>query len=67
MAKTDILPDRLASPRHIALTFDDGPNPVTTPAILDALAEHDLKAVFFVVGMNLEIDENRRLVRRAYD
>ena len=63
---TDILPDRLASPRYIALTFDDGPNPVTTPAILDVLAEYDIEAAFFVVGMNLETEENRRAMRRAY-
>ena len=34
----------------IALTFDDGPDPVHTPALLDALAELDAKATFFLVG-----------------
>lgn len=36
--------------RVVALTFDDGPNPVYTPQVLDALAEHDVKATFFVLG-----------------
>ena len=34
----------------VALTFDDGPHPVHTPAILELLARHDVKATFFVVG-----------------
>lgn len=34
----------------IALTFDDGPHPIYTPAILDRLAHHGAKATFFVVG-----------------
>ena len=33
-----------------ALTFDDGPDPVWTPAVIDDLREHDLRATFFVVG-----------------
>ena len=34
----------------VALTFDDGPNPEATPAILDALASRDAKASFFILG-----------------
>lgn len=34
----------------IALTFDDGPHPGTTPRILDTLAAHKARATFFVVG-----------------
>jgi len=34
------------------LTFDDGPTPHHTPAILDALAALDVRAAFFVVGQN---------------
>lgn len=39
-------------PPRIALSFDDGPHPEATPAILDALATHDVKAAFFVIGRN---------------
>lgn len=34
----------------IALTFDDGPDPNTTPALLEVLKELNLEATFFVVG-----------------
>jgi len=34
----------------VALTFDDGPDPVHTPRILQMLAEHDVKATFCLVG-----------------
>jgi len=35
---------------QIALTIDDGPDPVFTPRILDILRDHAIKATFFVVG-----------------
>lgn len=37
-------------PDHVALTFDDGPDPESTPAFLDLLGPHDVKATFFLVG-----------------
>ena len=36
--------------KRMALTFDDGPDPETTPAVLDALARHGMRATFFLVG-----------------
>ncbi|MBQ7530858.1 MAG: polysaccharide deacetylase family protein [Paludibacteraceae bacterium] len=36
------------------LTFDDGPIPDITPAILDILAKYGVKATFFVVGDNIQ-------------
>jgi peptidoglycan/xylan/chitin deacetylase (PgdA/CDA1 family) len=37
----------------VALTFDDGPHPVHTPAVLSLLARLDVRATFFVVGRNV--------------
>ncbi|WP_435853843.1 polysaccharide deacetylase family protein [Streptomyces sparsogenes] len=37
-------------PDHIALTFDDGPDPRSTPRFLDALDELEVRATFFVLG-----------------
>lgn len=34
----------------VALTFDDGPDPASTPRVLDVLAEHRVVATFFCVG-----------------
>ncbi len=39
--------------REVALTFDDGPDPRDTPALLDLLARHDVRATFFVCGTQL--------------
>ncbi len=36
------------------LTFDDGPDPQHTPAVLELLQRHDAKAVFFLIGSNAE-------------
>jgi peptidoglycan-N-acetylglucosamine deacetylase len=38
----------------VALTFDDGPNPEATPAILDALGAEGIRATFFVLGRHAE-------------
>ncbi|MGG0462575.1 polysaccharide deacetylase family protein [Priestia aryabhattai] len=38
----------------IAFTFDDGPNPIYTPILLDLLKKHEVKATFFVVGTKAE-------------
>ena len=35
---------------EVLFTFDDGPSPKTTPAVLDTLARHHIHAVFFMVG-----------------
>jgi peptidoglycan-N-acetylglucosamine deacetylase len=37
----------------VALTFDDGPHPETTPRVLDALAAHQQRATFFIIGENV--------------
>lgn len=34
----------------VVLTYDDGPDPVSTPAVLRVLAEHDASATFFVLA-----------------
>ncbi len=44
---------------EIVLTFDDGPSPVTTPQILDILAAHHLKVIFFLVGEMAESRDKR--------
>jgi peptidoglycan-N-acetylglucosamine deacetylase len=38
------------SPRKLAVTFDDGPNPTMTPKLLDLLDRHKARATFFVIG-----------------
>lgn len=46
--------ETMAFDHQIALTFDDGPDPSTTPAILDILHNYNIKATFFVVGARAE-------------
>lgn len=41
---------RLPNRRAVAITFDDGPTPETTPAILDLLRRYDAPATFFLTG-----------------
>jgi len=48
----------------VALTFDDGPDPVDTPKLLDLLREKNVKATFFVVGKRA--DQYPEIVRRAW-
>jgi cellulose synthase/poly-beta-1,6-N-acetylglucosamine synthase-like glycosyltransferase/spore germination protein YaaH/peptidoglycan/xylan/chitin deacetylase (PgdA/CDA1 family) len=48
----------------IVLTFDDGPDPVYTPEILDILEKEKVPATFFVVG--LQVEKNIPLLQRIY-
>jgi peptidoglycan-N-acetylglucosamine deacetylase len=41
---------RTNSPRKLAITFDDGPNPAITPKLLDLLDRYQAKATFFLIG-----------------
>jgi len=43
-----------ALPKKLALTFDDGPDPEWTPAILDILKEKKVPATFFMIGSAME-------------
>ncbi|OPG01353.1 oligosaccharide deacetylase, partial [Streptomyces sp. GKU 895] len=51
--------------RAMVLTFDDGPDPRYTPAVLDTLAEYDVRAMFFVCG-EMAVD-NKDLLARMSD
>ncbi|SFC98313.1 Peptidoglycan/xylan/chitin deacetylase, PgdA/CDA1 family [Thiohalospira halophila DSM 15071] len=39
---------------EVYLTFDDGPHPVGTPALLDVLRRHEVPATFFLIGTAAE-------------
>ncbi|HEX5831978.1 MAG TPA: polysaccharide deacetylase family protein [Gemmatimonadaceae bacterium] len=53
----------------VALTLDDGPDPSTTPAILDVLARHDAHATFFVIAERVAGCEAlvREIVARGHE
>jgi peptidoglycan/xylan/chitin deacetylase (PgdA/CDA1 family) len=55
--------------RTIALTFDDGPDPVWTPRIIEVLARHHVAATFFVVGAQVSRhpDLVRELASRGHE
>ncbi|HEY4899275.1 MAG TPA: glycosyltransferase [Terriglobales bacterium] len=53
-----------SSPKKIAITFDDGPDPQWTPKILDVLKEKGVKATFFLIGV--EAEDNPTLTKRIY-
>jgi len=46
--------ERRLGRRDVALTFDDGPHPRGTPAVLEQLAREDAKATFFLVGEQVD-------------
>lgn len=53
-----------ADGRKLYLTFDDGPNPLHTPPLLDLLRQHGAKATFFLIGDAIERhpEQARRIV-----
>lgn len=56
-----LFPGALERPR-VALTFDDGPSRAYTPLLLDELKKRDVCASFFLIGRNME--GNEELVKR---
>jgi peptidoglycan/xylan/chitin deacetylase (PgdA/CDA1 family) len=50
----------------VYLTFDDGPNPAATPALLDVLHETEASATFFLIDAHLN-DATAPIVRRMFD
>lgn len=51
--------------KKVALTFDDGPNPIVTPKVLDILKENDIKATFFILGN--QVHANSDLLSRILE
>jgi peptidoglycan/xylan/chitin deacetylase (PgdA/CDA1 family) len=54
----------------LTLTFDNGPDPIATPYVLDVLdvlGERGIKTTFFVIGEKLADPERRKLALRAHD
>ena len=58
-----------AGSKHPLLTIDDGPHPQHTPAILEILDRHGLKAIFFLIGERAEKHPElvREIVRRGHE
>lgn len=53
--------------RKLTLSFDNGPDPDVTPAVLDALRDRGVTAQFYVLGKQIADPVGRRLVERARD
>lgn len=56
---------KVANEKMVALTFDDGPNPDTTPRVLELLAKYGAKATFFMLGS--KVVANQELVKNVHD
>src|SRR5712692_8428138 len=54
-----------SDPPTIYLTYDDGPNPTTTPDLLDVLARERAHATFFLIDRHIT-DQTAPLVRRMF-
>src|SRR5437762_10548203 len=53
------------APPTVYLTYDDGPNPTTTPDLLDVLAREALHATFFLIDAHIT-EETAPIVRRMF-
>ena len=62
------LPAAATARNEIALTIDDGPDPVVTPQVLDLLDHHAVRATFFCIGEQAARypDLCREIVRRGH-
>jgi len=53
---------------RVMLSFDDGPHPIITPQILDILLKHNIHAMFFLIGKQIEAHPSivERIVREGH-
>ena len=51
-------------PKQVAITFDDGPDPIWTPRILDVLKKYNVKGTFFMIGE--EAEDNVGVMERVF-
>jgi peptidoglycan-N-acetylglucosamine deacetylase len=63
------LPAQNGESPGVAITIDDGPDPVVTPQVLSQLAEYGARATFFCVGARVEryAELAREIVARGHD
>jgi peptidoglycan/xylan/chitin deacetylase (PgdA/CDA1 family) len=54
------------APPTVYLTYDDGPNPKTTPDLLDVLRREDAHATFFLIDAHVT-EETAPIIRRIFD
>ncbi len=59
-------------PGVVAFTFDDGPNPDTSPTVIDALQKYDIPATFFIITQNItgkseHAQKSRDVMQRELD
>lgn len=60
------IPHHAGEPATVYLTFDDGPNPAATPALLDVLREARVRATFFLIDAYVT-ESTAPIVRRMFD
>lgn len=58
-----VVPDQSGFAKRVALTFDDGPNPATTPKVMEVLRRHGVPATFFINGSRVVDDETRAIAK----
>ena len=60
---------RVKQSNRVCLTFDDGPNPESTPVLLSLLEELNVQATFFLIGKNVERhpDLLREIVKHGHE
>lgn len=62
-----IVPDQGNFNGRVTLTFDDGPNPETTPQVLDTLKAEGIQATFFINGRRVNSEASQALLQRILD
>ncbi len=58
------VPDRTGFSKRVVLTFDDGPNPTTTPKVMEILRRHNAPATFFINGMRVNNSTATNIIKQ---
>jgi peptidoglycan-N-acetylglucosamine deacetylase len=61
------VPDRSGFAKRVVLTFDDGPNPATTPKVIEVLEKHRAPAAFFTNGSRYSSPAAKQIAKQIAD
>ncbi len=61
------VPDRPTFDNVVALTFDDGPNPTTTPLVMETLRRYGVPATFFINGRRVASETTQLIAQEIVD
>jgi peptidoglycan/xylan/chitin deacetylase (PgdA/CDA1 family) len=67
LSKRYVMKQKKIGAKKVLLTFDDGPDPVITPKVLEVLKRHEIKAIFFALGEQVTSPQGTEIIKKIWN